>query len=301
VRGAGQPDQPWQRQESPCGTCLTRGSAAPAPLQAPAAAADASASTGAPASLADVKAGLMQALEGIDRGIFGVQVAARSRRRCRRALRARRLQAQAACRAVPIDAPPGPCSGAAPHPAARRPPPAPPRPAADGAQAADPRARRAAGAAQPRAAAHAAPGPGGGHLEAAVHHHRHHGAARRPAWQRPGRQAAHPPQLRAERAPEAATGLQVRLRLLGEASHSPAAPQPQPPSHTQGSKKTKLGLREFVKLGAFTQSIDVQNSVAVSCCRALPLELPALSCCRRRCCFLVIFLPLPCFALLTPQ
>lgn len=33
----------------------------------------------------------------------------------------------------------------------------------------------------------------------------------------------------------------------------------------QGVKKTKLGLREFIKLGDFIQQIDVQNSVAVSC------------------------------------
>lgn len=36
------------------------------------------------------------------------------------------------------------------------------------------------------------------------------------------------------------------------------------PATLQGSKKTKLGLREFVKLGNFTQSIDVDNSIAVS-------------------------------------
>jgi len=31
-----------------------------------------------------------------------------------------------------------------------------------------------------------------------------------------------------------------------------------------GSKRTKLGLRQFVDLGEFVQSIDIQNSVAVS-------------------------------------
>ncbi len=32
----------------------------------------------------------------------------------------------------------------------------------------------------------------------------------------------------------------------------------------QGAKRTKLGLREFVKLGDFTQSINTKDSLAVS-------------------------------------
>jgi hypothetical protein len=32
---------------------------------------------------------------------------------------------------------------------------------------------------------------------------------------------------------------------------------------TQGVKKTKLGLREFIKLGAFEQHIDRENALAV--------------------------------------
>jgi hypothetical protein len=32
----------------------------------------------------------------------------------------------------------------------------------------------------------------------------------------------------------------------------------------QGARKTKLGLREFVKLGQFTQSINIDSATAVS-------------------------------------
>eukprot|EP00877_Chromochloris_zofingiensis_P009407 jgi/Chrzof1/471/Cz01g17010.t1 len=34
--------------------------------------------------------------------------------------------------------------------------------------------------------------------------------------------------------------------------------------HITGSKKTKLGLREFVKLGEFIQTIDINNQLAVN-------------------------------------
>jgi hypothetical protein len=33
---------------------------------------------------------------------------------------------------------------------------------------------------------------------------------------------------------------------------------------TQGIRKTKLGLREFIKLGEFVQQIDTDNKLAVS-------------------------------------
>lgn len=34
--------------------------------------------------------------------------------------------------------------------------------------------------------------------------------------------------------------------------------------HAQGKKRTKLGLREFIKLGSFKQIIDTDKSEAVS-------------------------------------
>lgn len=36
----------------------------------------------------------------------------------------------------------------------------------------------------------------------------------------------------------------------------------------QGIRKTKLGLREFIKLGDFVQQIDTDNKLAVSSCAA---------------------------------
>jgi hypothetical protein len=64
-------------------------------------------------------------------------------------------------------------------------------------------------------------------------------------------------------------------------THTPS-PHPLSPLPTlQGSKKTKLGLREFVKLGAFTQTIDVDNSMAVRASRPCG-QLRALSRTRTR-------------------
>ncbi len=50
--------------------------------------------------------------------------------------------------------------------------------------------------------------------------------------------------------------------------------------NVQGSKKTKLGLREFVKLGDFIQSIDTVNSLAVSYNRVWVWQ----QACRHRAC-----------------